>query len=392
MKRRYGFSTKAIHCGDSPDPATGAVVPPLSVSTTFALASVGKPLAGYDYARTGNPTRCALEEKIAALEGGEFGLCYASGMAAVHAALLPLRTGDTIAAEENIYGGTYRILTRLMPRYGIRTLFLDCTDSSALKAALKEKPRILWLESPTNPLLKIIDIKSCAQLARKAGILTVVDNTLASPYLQRPLELGADVVVHSATKYIGGHSDALGGALVTNDSRLYKELRFFQNAMGAVPGALENFLILRGSKTLELRMERACSNAESIAEFLDGRPEVRKVWYPGLKGSPGREIASAQMRRFGAIVTFELGGTETDIQRFLKALKLFPLAVSLGAVESLMDHPWTMSHGCVPAEEKMSQGITPGLLRISTGVESLEDLLYDLKSGFAAMGRKSRKG
>ncbi len=379
------FTTRAVQDGEEPDPETGALVPPLYHSTTYVLDGPGETISGYDYKRTGNPTREALETKIASLEEAEHGLCFASGMAAIHAVLVLLESGDRVVAEENVYGGTHRLFTNLLPRYGIEVEWVDATEPGRLRDRLDQDAELLWLESPTNPLLKTIDIERCAGIAEDTDTLTVVDNTLASPYLQNPLSLGADIVVHSATKYLGGHTDALGGAVVTDSADLYSKIKFYQNAIGAVPGTLENFSFLKGAKTLSLRMNRACENASSIARYLDEHPVVNTVYYPGLPGHPGYEVAQKQMDKPGALLSVELDAGERELTEFVSELDLFPLAVSLGAVESLLNHPWSMTHACVPEEEKRRQGITPGLLRLSIGIEDEEDLINDLEQAFRSV-------
>ncbi len=374
-----GFSTRAISDGDPPDPHTGAIIPPIYHATTYEMDAPGEPKAGYDYIRTGNPTRQALEEKLASLENAEHGLFYASGMSAIHCALTTLDAGDRVVAEENVYGGTHRILTSLFDKYNVSVEWIDATDPNQLQEAVDENTDVLWLETPTNPLLKVLDLELCAEVADRHDVRSIVDNTLASPYLQNPLEYGIDAVVHSATKYIGGHTDALGGAIVTDTQEFYEEMKFFQNAIGSVPGTLENVTFLKGAKTLSLRMEQACENAHTLAEFLQEHDRVREVKYPGLSTHPQHQLADRQMKRPGALLSFV--ADERVVQHigpFFDALNLFPLAVSLGAVESLVNHPWTMTHAPVPEDEKRAQGITPGLIRISVGVEDVDDLVNDL--------------
>jgi cystathionine beta-lyase/cystathionine gamma-synthase len=381
--QRHGFSTRAISDGDPPDEQTGAVIPPIYHATTYEMDGPGEPKAGYDYIRTGNPTRQALEEKLASLENAEHGLFYASGMSAIHCALTTLDAGDEVVAEENVYGGTHRILTSLFDKYNVSVKWIDATDPDQLREAVTDDTDVLWLETPTNPLLKVLDLELCAEVADRHFVRSIVDNTLASPYLQNPLDHGIDAVVHSATKYIGGHTDALGGAIVTDEQDIYEEMKFFQNAIGAVPGTLENVTFLKGAKTLSLRMEQACENAMILAEFLQDHDRVREVKYPGLSSHPQHDLAERQMKRPGALLSFVVDeDVEQNIRTFFEALELFPLAVSLGAVESLINHPWTMTHAPVPEDEKRAQGITPGLVRISVGVEDVDDLVQDLDHAF----------
>lgn len=380
---RHGFSTRAISEGDPPDEETGAIIPPIYHATTYEMDGPGEPKSGYDYIRTGNPTRQALEDKLASLENAGYGLCYASGMSAIHCALTTLDAGDHVVAEENVYGGTHRILTSLFDKYNVTVEWIDGTDPDQLRGAVDDQTDLLWLETPTNPLLKVLDLDLCADVAEQHGVRTVVDNTLASPYLQNPIDHGIDAVVHSATKYIGGHTDALGGAIVTDDEEIYEEMKFFQNAVGAVPGTLENVTFLKGAKTLSLRMEQACENAQHLAEFLQDHDRVTEVKYPGLASHDQHELAGRQMKRPGAILSFVVDDAVTqNIKSFFESLDLFPLAVSLGAVESLINHPWTMTHAPVPEDEKRAQGITPGLVRISVGVEDVDDLVQDLDNAF----------
>jgi len=363
------FETLAVH--QEPDPGTGAVAPPIHPSTTFAQQEPGVH-KGFEYSLTGNPTRNGLEEKLAVLEGGRFGLAFASGMAAISAVLRLLGPGDEVIVSDDVYGGTYRLF-QMLERYGLRFTYLDTGDAANI--AVTERTKMIWLETPTNPLLKISDIAAIAELKGKA--LLVVDNTFATPYLQRPLELGADIVVHSTTKYLNGHCDVVGGAVVTSDDGLHQKLRFIQNAVGAVPSPFDSFLVLRGIRTLALRMERHCSNARRVAEFLAGHPKVGRVYYPGLESHPGRGLADRQMRDFGGMVSFELDG---DVNAFLKGLSLITLAESLGGVESLICHPASMTHAAIPAAERRKRGIGENLLRISVGIENYLDLERDLDS------------
>jgi len=379
-ERGYRFSTLAIHAGQPSDPTTGAVTFPIYQTSTFQQEEPGVH-KGFCYSRTGNPTRQALEENLATLEGARYGLAFASGLAAVNTVLNLLRTGDHVVAGKDLYGGSYRIFTKLYAKFGVDFTFVDTTRIEQVESALTERTRLLWLESPSNPLLMITDIAECAKVAHRRGILTVVDNTFATPYLQRPLELGADIVVHSTTKYLGGHSDVIGGAIVTNDQSLYEQMKFYQNAVGGVPGPFDCFLVLRGTKTLAVRMDRHCANARKIAEFLAQHPKVAKVYYPGLKEHPQHDIAKRQMRDFGAMVSFEIRTDVEGTKAFIKRLKLWTLAESLGSVKSLLAHPPTMTHASVEPEVRRKHGINDGLIRLSVGLEDVEDLIEDLKGG-----------
>ncbi|MFA6317482.1 MAG: cystathionine gamma-synthase [Elusimicrobiota bacterium] len=380
------FSTLAVHAGQEPDPATGSVMTPVYLTSTYRQSAPGRH-SGYEYSRTRHPTRQALEDNLAALEGGRFGLCFASGMAAISVVAQNLGPGDHVVCSKDVYGGTYRVFTGVFQRFGVRFTFADCNDLRSLSRAFTRRTRLLWLESPTNPLLKVVDLAAAAKLARERGVRTAVDNTFATPALQRPLELGCDVVVHSTTKYLGGHSDVVGGCVVTSDEGLFKRYRFLQNALGAVPGPMDCFLVLRGTKTLPLRMERHCANASAMARFLAGHPEVLKVHYPGLPGHPGYETARRQMKGFGGMVSFELKGGASRALRFLSKARLFTLAESLGGVESLVGHPSTMSHAGVPRAERLKAGITDGLVRLSVGIEDPADLRADLERAIRLSGR-----
>jgi cystathionine gamma-synthase len=368
------FETKAIHAGQDPEPAYGAVNVPIYQTSTYAQAAVGES-KGYDYARTGNPTRTALQEAVAALEEGAGALAFASGMAAESTVLLTLRHGDHVVLGDDVYGGTYRVLSEVLRESaGIEFDTVDVADLDALRASLRPETRLVWLETPTNPLLKVIDIAACARAAHDAGALLAVDNTFATPYLQRPLSLGADVVVHSATKYLGGHSDAVGGVAVANDPDLLDRLAFLQNAVGAVPGPVDCFLVLRGLKTLALRMEAHSRNAGRIAEYLAAHPKVTRTYYPGLPTHPGHDLAARQMSGFGGMVSFELE-TEDEALEVCKRTQLFFLAESLGGVESLIEHPGRMTHMSVAGSPLE---VRPTLVRLSVGIEHVDDLLEDL--------------
>lgn len=374
------FSTKAIHAGQEPEPRTGAVSVPIFMTSTYSQA-VGR--EGYDYSRTRNPTREALEANLAALEDGKHGLAFASGMAAITTTMTLLKEGDHVVVADDVYGGTYRLFRRIMEDYGLSFDFVDFTDMRNVEKALRPSTRMLWAETPTNPLLRVVDLEALAELGHREDILTVVDNTFATPYLQRPLNLGIDMVVHSTTKYLGGHSDIIGGAIVTSREDVHERLRFSQNAMGAVPSPFDCFLVLRGVKTLALRMDRHCKNARETAEFLAGCPEVVRVHYPGLEEHPNHDLAARQMSDFGGVVSFELED-EGSATALLKALRLIIVGESLGGVESLITHPASMTHASIPVEEREARGITGGLLRLSVGCEDVEDLLEDLERALKA--------
>jgi cystathionine gamma-synthase len=386
------FETRAVHVGAEPDPVTGAVVPPIQMSTTFKQDGVGQPRSGFEYARTDNPTRRALEGAIAELEGGSHGIAYASGLAATQNVLYLLEPGDRLLMTDDAYGGTWRLAERIWHRYGIVPEPVDLGDLDALGAALRDAPgergpaRMVWVETPTNPLLKVVDIAGVARVAAASGALTVVDNTFATPYLQQPLQLGADLVLHSATKYLGGHSDVVGGLIATRRADLAERLHFHQNAAGAVPSPFDCWLVLRGLRTLAVRMERASANAALLAGWLGARPEVSRVHYPGLPDHPRRELVARQMRLPGAMVSFELSdaaGGPARARRLVGATRLFTLAESLGAVESLIELPAAMTHASVAATPL---AVPPALVRLSVGIEHVDDLLADLDAAFAASG------
>lgn len=373
----WGFTTRAIHVGQEPEPTTGAVIVPIYQTSTYAQEDIGVH-RGYEYSRTDNPTRTALQEVVASLEGASHGLAFASGMAAEATIARLLAPGDHVIAGDDLYGGTYRLFRRVFEPYGITFSFVDAADPAAVAAAIRPETRMVWLESPTNPLLKIVDIAAIAQLARRAGALTVVDNTFATPYFQQPIALGADIVAHSATKYLGGHSDLVAGVLAVNDDGLHETLKFHQNASGAILGPFDSWLLLRGLKTLALRMRRHASNALAVASFLDGRPGIDRVLYPGLPSHSGHALAARQMTGFGGIVTIDLAGGEPAAREFLRRCRLFLTAESLGGVESLADHPAIMTHASVPQHLREAAGITGGLIRLSVGIEDEADLLADL--------------
>ncbi len=373
------FGTKTIHAGVSPDPTTGAIMTPIYQTSTYAQESPGVH-KGYEYSRTLNPTRDALQKNIAALENGEYGLCFASGMAAMDAVIRLLSPGDEVISSNDLYGGSYRILTKVHARYGIYSRFVDMTNIKSIEKAINKKTKLLWIETPTNPMLSIVDIKKVCKLAQKKGILVCVDNTFASPYLQTPLDLGADIVLHSATKYLGGHSDVVLGAVVVKEEILANQLYFLQNSTGAVAGPMDSFLVLRGIKTLHLRVERACKNAKKIAKFLVNHPKVNNVYFPGLKSHPGHDIAKKQMRHFGGMVSFDLyTDTQASANKILSNTHLFTLAESLGGVESLIGHPASMTHAAIPKEERAKVGLTESLIRLSVGIENVKDLIEDLE-------------
>ena len=374
----WGFSTRALHVGQGPDPATGAVVQPIHMATTFAQQGVGKH-QGFEYSRTGNPTRNALEECLASLEDAKHCLAFSSGLGAETTLMLLLNPGDRVVYMEDVYGGTFRLFDKVLKRYGLEFSAIDASDIDAVEKAMTPQTRMVWLESPTNPLLRVVDIDAVSEVAHGHGAIVCVDNTFATPFLQQPLHLGADVVVHSSTKYIGGHSDVVGGAIMTDNDELEKQLRFHQNAVGAVPSPFDCWLLLRGVKTLALRVERQSQNAMVVAQALQQNKAVNRVFYPGLEGHPNRSVAARQMRMFGGMVSFEVADEPTAF-RTLQRLKIFALAESLGAVESLAEHPARMTHASIPAQERQRAGVGDGLIRLSIGVEDVADLIADLES------------
>lgn len=373
------FATKVIHAGIEPDPGTGAIMTPIFQTSTYVQAAPGDH-KGYEYARTQNPTRTALERNLAALENGTDAICFSSGLAAQDAVIKLLQTGDEVVSVNDLYGGSYRQMVRVYGQWGLRSKFIDLYDAKNLELAIGPSTKMVWIETPTNPMLNIVDIEAICLIAKRHGILTCVDNTFASPYLQNPLDLGADIVLHSATKYIGGHSDVVHGSLIVNDPGLASRLRFIQNASGAVPGPQDCFLVLRGIKTLHLRVQRSCENAEKIAFFLEAHPKVAKVYWPGFATHPNHEVAKRQMKLFGAMVSFDLvENTESEARRILSGTHLFSLAESLGGVESLIGHPASMTHASIPKEDRLKVGLTDSLIRLSVGVEDVDDLINDLK-------------
>lgn len=373
------FGTKAVHAGVEPDPSTGAIMTPIFQTSTYVQSAPGEH-KGYEYARSQNPTRSALENALAALENARFGLCFGSGMAAADAAIKLLKPGDEVLSTNDLYGGSYRMFTKVFARFGIKFTFVNMRDPEAVAAAIGPQTRMIWLETPTNPTLNILDIEEICKIARTRNILTVVDNTFASPYLQNPIDLGADIVQHSITKYLGGHSDVVMGCLITDNEELNERLAFIQKTCGAVPGPQDCFLVLRGIKTLHLRMQRHCENGRKIAEFLNDHPRVSKVHWPGLADHPGHGIAARQMRDFGGMLSFTLkGDVLEDALKLMSNTQLFSLAESLGGVESLIGHPATMTHASIPKAEREKAGLKDSLIRLSVGVEDAEDLIADLE-------------
>lgn len=376
------FGTKAIHAGIEPDPATGAIMTPIYQTSTYVQNAPGDH-KGYEYARTKNPTRTALEASLAALENGRYGICFASGMAAMDAVMKILRPGDEILSTNDLYGGSYRLITKVYEPFGLKGKFIDMHNADNIEKHINKNTKLIWLETPTNPMLNIVDIKKICRIAKKKKVMICVDNTFASPYLQNPLDLGADIVLHSATKYIGGHSDVILGAVVVKTKKLADQLHFIQNAAGAIPGPQDCFLTLRGIKTLHIRVEQACRNAKRIAKFLSKHPKVSKVYYPGLKDHPNHDIATVQMRNYGAMVSFDFENDDFKVAtKVLKNTKLFALAESLGGVESLIGHPASMTHASIPKKERMKVGLTDSLIRLSIGIEDVEDLIDDLEQAF----------
>lgn len=374
------FGTKTIHAGQHPDTATGAIMTPIYQTSTYVQASPGDH-KGFEYSRTGNPTRHALEQNLAALENGKYGLCFGSGLAAIDALVKLLSPGDEVVSTNDLYGGSYRIFTKIFEDFGIKFHFTGMSDPDQVRQLVNEKTKLIWVETPTNPMMNIIDIEAMASIARDNDCLLAVDNTFASPYLQNPLDLGADIVMHSITKYIGGHSDVVMGALVCKDDELAEKLYFIQNSSGAVCGPQDSFLVLRGIKTLHLRMQRHCENGKAIAEFLKTQDKVDKIYWPGFENHPNHEVAKRQMKDFGGMISFSLkGDRQEDAYRVLSTTKLFSLAESLGGVESLIGHPASMTHAAIPKEERLKTGVVDSLIRLSVGIEDIEDLIEDLRN------------
>jgi len=381
--KNLGFGTKAIHAGLEPDPTTGAIMTPIFQTSTYTQESPGNH-KGYAYARGKNPTRSALEKNLAALEGAKHGLCFSSGMGATDAIAKLLRPGDEVITGDDLYGGTYRMFTKVFANYGIKFHFIDMKDVNNIKKYVNKNTKLIWLETPTNPTMQIIDIEACSKIAKENKLICAVDNTFASPFLQNPLALGADIVMHSVTKYLGGHSDVIMGALCLNDDELYQQLAFIHNSCGATPGPMDSFLVLRGIKTLHLRMERHCYNGRKVAEFLKTHPKVDKIYWPGFTDHPGHELAKKQMRDFGGMISITLkGNKQEEAFKIASSMKVFSLAESLGGVESLINHPATMTHASIPKEERDKAGVVESMLRLSVGVEDVDDLLADLKQALA---------
>jgi cystathionine beta-lyase len=379
-KANMKFNTKVIHAGLEPDPATGAIMTPIYQTSTYVQASPGDH-NGFEYSRTGNPTRAALEANLAALENAKYGLCFASGLAAIDAVIKLLSPGDEVVSTNDLYGGTYRIFTKVFENYGIKFNFIGMENAHNIEEHITEKTKLIWVETPTNPMLNIIDIEAAAKVAKKHGLLLGVDNTFASPYLQNPMDLGADIVMHSVTKYLGGHSDVVMGALMLNDDALAERLYFLQNSCGAVPGPMDSFLVLRGIKTLHLRMQRHCENGREIAYFLSDHPKVDKVYWPGFETHPNHAVAKSQMKDFGGMMSFSLKGNKIkDAFQVVSSMSVFTLAESLGGVESLSGHPASMTHAAIPKEEREKTGVVDSLIRLSVGVEDIDDLKADLSN------------
>ena len=374
------FNTKVIHAGVHPDVSTGAIMTPIYQTSTYVQDEIGVH-KGFEYSRTGNPTRQALENNLAAIEGGKYGACFGSGLAAIDAVVKMLNPGDEVISTNDLYGGSYRIFTTIFEKYGIKFHFVNMLDVQNIEEKINDKTKLIWTETPTNPMLNIIDVKKVCDLAHKNNIMVGVDNTFATPYLQNPLALGADVVMHSVTKYLGGHSDVIMGALVTNDDKIAEEIYRIQNSSGAVCGPMDSFLVLRGIKTLHLRMQRHCENGKKIAHFLNDHPLIDTVYWPGLKSHTNHEVAKSQMKNFGGMISFNLVGDDLEMaKKVVSKTELFTLAESLGGVESLIGHPSTMTHASIPREERMKSGVVDSLIRLSVGIEDVEDLINDLKN------------
>ncbi|MGM1429046.1 cystathionine gamma-synthase [Sphingobacterium lactis] len=379
----YKFATKAIHAGQEADPTTGAVMTPIYQTSTYQQKAPGDH-KGFEYSRGTNPTRKALEDCLAALENGKFGLAFASGMAATDCVLRLLQPGDEVVTGDDLYGGSYRIFTKVYEPLGITFKFVNTSDPQAVADAISDKTKLIWVETPTNPTLKLADIAAIGKIAKEKGILYAVDNTFASPYLQNPLDLGADIVMHSVTKYLGGHSDVVMGALIVNDEELYKQLWFYYNACGGTPGPQDAFLVLRGIKTLHLRMKAHCENGRQVAEYLKNHPKIEKIYWPGFEEHPGHDVAKKQMKDFGGMVSIVLKGADlNETFRIASGFKVFTLAESLGGVESLINHPATMTHGSIPKEAREKVGVVDNLLRLSVGIEDAEDLIADLEQALS---------
>ncbi|MDZ5810385.1 cystathionine gamma-synthase [Halorubrum sp. AD140] len=377
------FETRAIHAGQEPDPETGALMTPIHANSTYEQDAPGEH-RGYEYSRTGNPTRSDLEANLASLESGSHARCFSSGMGAINTVLNLLSAGDHVVAGDDVYGGTHRILTQVYDEYDVETTFVDTTDHDAVRAAMREETELVWVETPTNPLMNVNDIATLADIAHANDALCAVDNTFATPYLQRPLERGADVVCQSLTKYLGGHSDTIGGALIVDDADLDERLGFYQNSVGATPGPFDAFLVLRGTKTLPVRMDRHCENAMALAEWLEAHDDVSRVYYPGLESHPDHELAAEQMDGFGGMLSFEFDGSLDQAATVVSETEVFTLAESLGGVESLIEQPAAMTHAAIPREERLAAGLTDGLIRVSVGIEHVDDMKADLQAAFDA--------
>jgi cystathionine gamma-lyase len=377
--KNYKFGTKAIHAGAEPDPSTGAIMTPIFQTSTYVQESPGKH-KGYAYARGKNPTREALQKNIAALESAKHCLCFSSGMGSMDAVIKLLRPGDEVITGDDLYGGSYRMFTKVFANYGIKFHFVNMTNAENITKFVNDKTKLIWAETPTNPTMQIVDIEACGEIAKKHNLILAVDNTFASPYLQNPLALGAHIVMHSVTKYLGGHSDVVMGALVMNDDKLFEQLAFIHNSCGATPGPMDSFLVMRGIKTLHLRMERHCFNGRKVAEFLKTHPKIEKIYWPGFTDHPNHSIAKKQMRDFGGMISIVLKGADlNETFKIASSFEVFSLAESLGGVESLINHPATMTHASIPKEEREKAGVVDNLLRLSVGVEDIEDLIDDLK-------------
>ena len=373
------FNTKVIHAGVHPDTATGAIMTPIYQTSTYVQEEIGLH-KGFEYSRTGNPTRATLENNLAAIEGGKYGACFGSGLAAIDAVIKMLEPGDEVISTNDLYGGSYRIFTTIFEKYGINFHFVNMLDINNIKEKINSKTKLIWVETPTNPMMNIIDVKAVCNIAKSNNILVGVDNTFATPYLQTPLDLGADIVMHSVTKYLGGHSDVVMGALVTNDNKIAEEMYRIQNSSGAVCGPMDSFLVLRGIKTLHLRMQRHCENGEKVALYLENHPKVDTVYWPGLKTHPNHNIAKSQMKGFGGMISFTLVGDQLEFAKsVVSKTELFTLAESLGGVESLIGHPSTMTHASIPSEERIKSGVVDSLIRLSVGIEDISDLINDLE-------------
>ena len=376
------FATRCIHAGQNPDPTTGAIMTPIYMSSTYVQDGPGEH-KGYEYSRSHNPTRTALQENIASLEEGKHGFCFASGCAAISSLLMCLSHGDHVIAVDDLYGGTYRLFTKVFSRFGVTTTFTDLSHPNKLESLIQKNTKLIWIETPTNPMLKLVDIEAICHIAKKHSILVAIDNTFATPYLQKPLILGADFVVHSTTKYLGGHSDVIGGAIVTSNDAWAEQIAFISNAVGAVPSPMDAFLTMRGLKTLHVRMRQHVENAQVIAEFLGQHPQVEKVYYPGLNSHLDFELCRKQMKGPGGMISFVLKGNMENARQFLKSVQIFSCAESLGGVESLIGHPATMTHGSIPVEVRHKLGIVDGLIRLSVGIEDVQDLQNDLECAFS---------